>query len=141
MQEVQQPPTAPSVFSRNTQKVSISSSSSSCVPEAICFQVREFRGVLAEELSCPTMCRPQCGSRASSCQRFSCSTVTPKAAWEMHSNVGIEDSFLLPCCFPEFCSLGAPVQPLLLTEGRQNPAFLSLCLWRISLGGKEQGLP
>lgn len=56
MQDVQQPPAAPPVSGRSTQKVSVSSSS--CVLEAMRFQFWEFRGVTGKELACPTTCMP-----------------------------------------------------------------------------------
>lgn len=56
MQDVQQPPAAPPVSDRSTQKVSISSFS--CILEVICLQFLEFGGVLGKEFTCPAMCMP-----------------------------------------------------------------------------------
>lgn len=102
MQDVQQPPAAPPVSGRSTQKVSVSSFS--CVLEAICFQFWEFSGVMGKELACPTTCMPLLGTLASSCRCFSCSVVNPKAVLAIQSGVGIQDASLSTCCISEFRS-------------------------------------
>ena len=105
MQDVQQPPAAPPVSGRSTQKVRVSSFS--CVLEAICFQFWEFRGVTGKDFACPTAGMPLLGTLASSCPCFLCSAVNPEAVLEIGSDVGIEGASLSTCCFSEFCSLGA----------------------------------